>query len=97
VTEDPEEFEELCHAFVRAVRPGGVLVAAFMENMGRYRLGDDSYWPGYPVGQEQVAAVFAPHTTDLEVTRIDADETLPDYGYTGMVRRPGRRHPPREG
>ena len=33
VTEDPDEFDEFCAAFVATVRPGGHLVAAFMENM----------------------------------------------------------------
>ena len=69
----------------------GWLLAAFMENMRRYRLGDGSTWPGTPVDSEIVRSVFAPHTTELEVTRIDADETLPDYGYTGMVLLTARR------
>ena len=85
VTEHIGEFAEFCLAFVRSVRHGGHLVASFMENMGRYRLGDGSRWPGYPVGPEQVDAVFAPETTALRITRIDADPTLPAYGYTGMV------------
>src|SRR5918992_1114727 len=32
-TEDFAEFAEFCRTFVRAVEPGGHLVAAFMENM----------------------------------------------------------------
>jgi hypothetical protein len=67
------------------VRPGGHLVAAFMENMAGYRLGDGSQWPAYPVDGATVRAAFAPHATRMTVTRIDADPTLPDYGYTGMV------------
>ena len=50
VTEDPHEFDEFCAAFVATVPAGGHLVAAFMENMGRYELGDGSRWPGIPVG-----------------------------------------------
>jgi hypothetical protein len=91
VTEDRAEFQALCAAFVAAVRPGGLLVAAFMENMGRYRLGDGSAWPGYPVDTTKVRAAFAPYTDRLELERIDADATLPDYGYTGMVLLTGRR------
>ena len=94
VTEDSGEFAGFCAAFVDAVRPGGHLVAAFMENMGRYGLGDGSRWPGLPVDAAAVAAVFTPLTVELEVTRIDADPDLPDYGYSGMVlltaRRPAR-------
>jgi hypothetical protein len=91
VTEDFAEFTDLCELFVRTARPGGWLLAAFMENMRRYRLGDGSTWPGTPVDSEIVRSVFAPHTTELEVTRIDADESLPDYGYTGMVLLTARR------
>lgn len=91
VTEDPDEFAGFCAAFVAAVRPGGHLVAAFMENMGRYGLGDGSRWPGLPVDAADVARAFAPLTDDLDVTRIDADPGLPDYGYTGMVLLRARR------
>jgi len=94
VTEHAGEFDRLCRTFAGSVRPGGYLVAAFMENMGRYQLGDGSSWPGYRVDAAGVAAVFAPHTTGLEVTRIDADESLPEYGYTGMVLMTARRHTP---
>jgi hypothetical protein len=94
VTEDPVEFEEFCAAFVATVRPGGHLVAAFMENMGRYELGDGSRWPGIPVDGTMVARVFAPLTEDLRISRIDADPDLPEYGYTGMVLMRARRREP---
>jgi hypothetical protein len=67
------------------VRPGGHLVAAFMENMPSYRIGDSPLWPGYPVDADTVREVFAPHTTDLRISRLGSDPTLPDYGDTGMV------------
>lgn len=91
VTEDVDEFAAFCGRFAGSVRPGGALVAAFMENMGRYHLGDGSTWPGLPVDSRRVATVFAPLTTELEITRIDADSTLPDYGYSGMVLLTARR------
>jgi hypothetical protein len=91
VTEDPDEFEEFCAAFVATVRPGGHLVAVFMENMSRYELGDGSRWPGTPVDGAIVARVFGPLTEDLRVSRIDADPGLPEYGYTGMVLMRARR------
>jgi hypothetical protein len=94
VTEDPDEFEEFCAAFVATVRPGGHLVAAFMENMSRYELGDGSRWPGTPVDGAIVARVFGPLTDDLRVSRIDADPGLPEYGYTGMVLMRARRAAP---
>ncbi|MET9392988.1 class I SAM-dependent methyltransferase [Streptomyces sp. NPDC006624] len=85
VTEDFDEFAGLCRAFVRAVAPGGRLVAAFMENTATYRVGPASRWPGCPVGPAAVGEVFGPLTRDLRLTHIDADPTLPDHGGTGMV------------
>lgn len=93
-TEDVNEFATFCTAFATTVRPGGHLIAAFMENMGRYRLGDGSQWPGTPVDAAFVRRVFEPHTSDLQVTRIDADPALPDYGYTGMILLKARRRQP---
>ncbi|UYQ60142.1 class I SAM-dependent methyltransferase [Streptomyces peucetius] len=85
VTEDMDEFTEFCHSFAESVRPGGHLVASFMENMPSYRIGTVSHWPGCPVDRAVVQSVFAPCTERLAVTRIDADPSLPDYGDTGMV------------
>jgi hypothetical protein len=91
VTEDPDEFAAFCAAFAATVRPGGHLIAAFMENMRRYELGDGSRWPGIPVDVAAVTRAFATLTEDLQVSRIDADPGLPDYGYSGMVLLRARR------
>ncbi|MFJ8648650.1 class I SAM-dependent methyltransferase [Streptomyces sp. NPDC093546] len=85
VTEDADEFAELCGMFIRSVRPGGHLVAAFMENMPSYQIGGGLVWPAFPVDTQTVRRAFAPHTAHLLVTRVDKDPTLPDYGDTGMV------------
>jgi hypothetical protein len=84
-TEDIGEFRDICEAYALSVRPGGHLIAGFMENMGRYRIGDGPQWPGIPVDQESVREAFAPHVQSLSTTRVDFDTTGPDYGYTGMV------------
>jgi hypothetical protein len=73
------------------VRPGGLLVAAFMENLRRYRFGSGPEWPAYPVDADVLRDVFAPLTESLAVTRIDSDPTLPDYGYSGMLMLTARR------
>ena len=91
VTEDAAEFAELCRVFVSSVCPGGLLVAAFMERMGRYRIGNGSEWPGVPVDAELLREVFAPHTSSLAVTRIDVDPSLPAYGHSGMLLLTARR------
>ncbi|HET6533573.1 MAG TPA: hypothetical protein VFH03_23545 [Actinoplanes sp.] len=84
-TEDAAEFRDLCRAFVASVRPGGHLVAAFMENMGRYRIGTGPHWPGYPVDAGIVGAAFEPYTADLAIDRVDGDPTSDGYQTSGMV------------
>lgn len=91
ISEDRAEVASFCRAFIGSVRPGGYLVAAFMENMARYRLGDGSQWPGCATTSEDVSELFQPHTDELTVTRIDADPSLPAYGYTGMILLTARR------
>jgi hypothetical protein len=96
MSEDPGQFLEHCASFCRSVSPGGYLVAAFMENLGRYQLGGgSSTWPGLKVDSMAVHDAFAPHTSDLVISRIDDDPGLPDYGYTGMVLVTARRAPAR--
>ncbi|MFF8289419.1 class I SAM-dependent methyltransferase [Streptomyces sp. NPDC016309] len=85
VTEDADEFAALCGTFIHAVRPGGHLVAAFMENMPSYHIGAGLSWPAFPVDTTAVRHVFAPYTERLRITRVEKDPTLPDYGDTGMV------------
>ncbi|MFG3506567.1 class I SAM-dependent methyltransferase [Streptomyces sp. NPDC047821] len=97
VTEDADEFAELCGLFIHAVRPGGHLVAAFMENMPSYHIGAGRAWPAFPVDAAAVRRVFAPHTEGLQVTRVDKDPTLPDYGDTGMVLLQAERIPTGDG
>lgn len=98
-TEDPDEFRELCLAYAGSVRPGGWLVAAFMENMGRYRIGSGPTWPGYPVDAAIVRSVFEPVTTELVIDRIDSAATSDGYETTGMIlltaRRPAADNPRR--
>ncbi|WP_327378045.1 class I SAM-dependent methyltransferase [Streptomyces sp. NBC_01216] len=94
VTEDFGEFTALCEAFVRAVRPGGGLVAAFMAGMPSYRIGQGPLWPACPVDEPALRAVFGPHTTALRVTRLAKDRTLPEYGDDGVLLLTARRTTP---
>lgn len=84
-TEDVEEFRDICHMWARSVRPGGHLIAAFMENMGRYQVGTGPQWPGCRVDERSVREVFGPVVAEVSTSRVDFDTTGPDYGYTGMV------------
>ncbi|MCX5231889.1 class I SAM-dependent methyltransferase [Streptomyces sp. NBC_00233] len=85
VTEDSAEFTLFCDVFVRAVRPGGRLLAAFMERMPSYRIGAGPVWPACPVDEAALRAVFAPRTTGLRISRVAKDLTLPEYGDTGIL------------
>ncbi|MFF5937863.1 class I SAM-dependent methyltransferase [Streptomyces sp. NPDC012508] len=91
VTEDFAEVAALCADFVRSVRPGGHLVAAFMERMPSYRIGDGPDWPACPVDAGAVRAVFAPLTEELRISRLAKDRTLPEYGDTGVLLLTARR------
>ncbi|MEU7018551.1 class I SAM-dependent methyltransferase [Streptomyces sp. NPDC046385] len=93
VTEDFAEFTALCEAFVRAVRPGGRLVASFMERMPSYRIGDGPVWPACPVDETALRSVFAPRTTALRISRLAKDRTLPEYGDTGVLLLTAERPP----
>jgi hypothetical protein len=93
ISEDLAEVTAFCQTFVRSVRPGGQLVASFMEQQSRYELGDGSQWPGCPVNGRDVQRIFGPEVDQLEISRIDSDPALPDYygGYTGMILLTARR------
>ncbi|MFC9595089.1 class I SAM-dependent methyltransferase [Streptomyces sp. NPDC056944] len=101
VTEDFDEFTAVCDAFVHSVRPGGTLLAAFMERMPSYRIGTGPVWPACPVDEPALRAVFVPRTTGLRITRLAKDRTLPEYGDTGVLllvaERPGAPAAPAQG
>jgi hypothetical protein len=91
-TADQVEFAAFCLAFIRSVRPGGHLVAAFMENLASYQLGDaPRLWPGYAVDTDKVREAFGGYTEDLMIERIESDPTLPEYGDSGMIMLTARR------
>lgn len=91
VSDERSEFAQVCRTFARSVHPGGHLIAAFMENLGAYTIADSQRWPAFPVDVDIIRDTFSPYTTELAIDRIDADPTLPDYGYTGMVMLTARR------
>jgi hypothetical protein len=91
VTEDRAEFATFCQRFIESVRPGGHLVAAFMEGQATYRIKNGPQWPGHEVDADIVRAVFAPSTVDLVVERIEGEQTVLDIGSSGMVVLTGRR------
>ncbi|MFJ3583229.1 class I SAM-dependent methyltransferase [Streptomyces sp. NPDC090127] len=91
VTEDVAEVAALCAVFVGSVRPGGHLVASFMERMPSYRIGSGPHWPACPVDEGTLRDVFAPLTEELRIDRVAKDLTLPEYGDTGVLLLTARR------
>jgi len=93
ISEDLAEVTGFCRTFARSVRPGGYLVASFMEQQARYQLGDGSEWPGCPINVRDVLRIFDGEVGQLSISRIDSDPALPDYygGYTGMILMTARR------
>jgi SAM-dependent methyltransferase len=91
VTERADEFDEFCRVFARSVRPGGHLIAAFMEMLPRYRLGAGPEWPGYPIDAAMLHQVLAPHAEDLDIVRIGPDNVIAEHDSAGMLLVSARR------
>ena len=84
ITADQAEFERACAAFARAVRPRGVLAAAFLAGSRGYRVGEEDY-PAVAVSIETIERAFAPHANAIAVTPIGAMGEEIRSGYTGML------------
>lgn len=84
ITTKRKQFVVACKMFIKSVRTGGYLVAAFMENSKGYKVGDKKF-PSYPVDTKLIKKVFAPETDNLVVTRIPIAKQPLRSGYTGMI------------
>jgi SAM-dependent methyltransferase len=88
ITNSMDEFERALLAWARCVKPGGRLVAAFMENSLGYTVGDRSY-PAMCLTREALAAAISPLLSDAVFTYV-ARPPSGREGYTGMVFAHGR-------
>ena len=84
ITERQDEFERACAAFARAVRPGGVLAAAFLAGSRGYEVAGEAY-PAVSVTVESVAHAFSSLAREIEVAPIGAMGEEIRSGYTGML------------
>jgi hypothetical protein len=84
ITDRQEEFERACLAFARAVRPGGVLAAAFLAGSRGYRVAGEDY-PAVSVSEETLRQAFAKCACDVETARIGEREAEIRSGYSGMI------------
>lgn len=84
ITEREEEFSRACSAFAKAVRPGGVLAAAFLAGSRGYHVGDEDF-PAVAVSADLLEQVFADLARDVVVTPIGERAEEIRSGYTGML------------
>jgi len=84
ISDEPAEFEMALLRFAEAIRPGGILLSAFMENSEGYPVGDQ-HFPAVPVRDEHLLRVLEPICSSLEIHRIDIGEEALREGYSGML------------
>jgi len=84
ITAQQDEFEKACACFARAVRPGGVLAAAFLAGSRGYTVGEEDY-PAVSVGPAELEAAFAPFATAIDVSGIGTHQDEIRSGYSGML------------
>lgn len=84
ITERQEEFERACAAFAGAVRPGGVLAAAFLAGSRGYSVGDESF-PAVSISPAALERAFEGLARDMTITLIGDREEEIRSGYTGMI------------
>lgn len=84
ITSRRDEFEAACAAFANSVRPGGLLVAAFLVRSGGYEIAGRAF-PVLNLSADSIAEAFAVHATGLEAQCIGIVEREIRSGYSGFV------------
>lgn len=92
ITAVREEFEHATERFVRSVRPGAPLAAAFMRESEGYWVGDQ-WFPAVAVTEQDIEDLMRRLGADVTVERIMSAEQLRE-GYDGMVLITGYRGAP---
>ncbi len=89
ITQDQDEFVRACAAFAGAVRPGGVVAAAFLAGSRGYTVGEEDY-PAVSVGPQELEAAFGGLLSDMKLSGIGNRDEEIRSGYTGMIFLTGR-------
>lgn len=84
ITARQDEFEKACQSFARAVKPGGILAAAFLAGSRGYSVAGQDY-PAVSVTPETLQRAFDGLSRDLEVRGIGEMGEEIRSGYSGMV------------
>ena len=84
ITERQDEFEAACAAYVRCVKRGGALAAAFLAHSAGYVV-KESPFPALSLSAESITSVFARHADGLKAEVIGVVERQIRSGYSGLV------------
>lgn len=84
ITRSEAEFASACAAFAGCVRPGGTLVAAFLDQSRGYVVADKPF-PALPVDADAIRRVFAPFVSEISIQQIGGSESETHSGYTGSL------------
>ena len=84
ITSRQDEFETACARFAGAVRPGGMLAAAFLAGSRGYTVGQEDY-PAVSVGPRELEAAFSQVASEIRIERIGDREEEIRSGYSGML------------
>jgi hypothetical protein len=82
ITSDYAEFERACLSFKQSVKPGGMLIASFMENSTGYTVNGVDF-PACPITISDLKDVFK--DCDPVIERLSSDLTPMRSGYTGIL------------
>lgn len=87
-----EEYQLALERFLLAVRPGGLVLAAFMENSVGYDVAGVRF-PACAIESPDVESVVSKHLVSWSLGRVSAEESPLRAGYTGMLWLCGIRSP----
>lgn len=84
ITERMDEFEGACASFVRCVKPGGTLAAAFLVGSAGYEVAGRRF-PAIRLAPAQIEAVFQPLCSRVEIEPIGVVDQEIRSGYSGAL------------
>ena len=84
ITRSEDEFAKACAAYAQCVRPGGTLIAAFLDQSRGYVVAERPF-PALPVDAEAVGRAFAPFVSEIEIRPIGGTDAETHSGYTGSL------------
>lgn len=84
ITRDEDEFRLACRAFAGCVRPGGLLVAAFLAGSKGYEVAGVEY-PAVAVDADVIEGAFRDATAHCEIRAVGCHGAEIRSGYSGAL------------